>query len=90
MECIGHQIQDMIKFNELVQTKAAHSLVGKKIDNMENFNKEELLVSRIYTFAADKALEAEQQFNITSKEGDLVYNSIITALLYLKDYPKES
>ena len=80
----------MIKFNELVQTKAAHSLVGKKVDNMENFNKKELLVSRIYNFAADKSQEAEIEFNLTSNQGDLVYNSIITALLYLKDYPKES
>jgi len=80
----------MIKFNELIQTKAAHSLVGKKIDNMENFNKEELLVSRIYDFAAKVAQNAENTFNITSKEGDLVYNCVITALLYLKDYPKES
>lgn len=79
----------MIKFNELVQTKAAHSLVGKKIDKMENFNKEELLVSRIYDFAAKKSQDAEIEFDLTSNQGDLVYNSIITALLYLKDYPKD-
>ncbi len=80
----------MIKFNELIQTKASHSLVGKKVDKMENFNKEELLVSRIYDFASKKAQDAENEFNLTSNQGDLVYNSIITALLYLKDYPKES
>lgn len=77
----------MIKFNDLVQTKATQS---KKADTMENFNKEELLVSRIYEFAAKTAQDAENAFNLTSNQGDLVYNSTITALLYLKDYPKES
>ena len=80
----------MKKFNDLIKSKTTNSLVGKKIDIVENFNKEELLISRIYDFAAKKSQEAENEFNLTSNQGDLVYNSIITALLYLKDYPKES
>ena len=80
----------MTKFNDLIQTKATHSSAGKKIDNMENFNKEELLVSRIYDFASKVSQDAENKFNLTPNQGDLVYNSIITSLLYLKDYPKEN
>lgn len=60
-----------------------------KITPVMPFKDETNTASLIYEFCGKTAQLAEYEFNLSSDEGDLVYNSVLTALLYLKDYPKD-
>jgi hypothetical protein len=46
-------------------------------------------LNSIYEFAEQIASEAENKFNLSYNDGELIYQSLLVCLKHLKDYPKE-
>jgi hypothetical protein len=81
-----------MKFNDLINRKIKQSLTGKKIEEViefKEFPEKDKIIDDIYDFATTTTANAEGLFNLTHQEGDLVYNSLLTVLKYLKNYPEE-
>jgi hypothetical protein len=72
-----------------INARNKYSEIAKSSADISETNINNNTLAQIYDFAALITQKAEDKFGLTEEQGDLVYFNIITALKYLKNYPKD-